>query len=278
MLKDKYNKLILDYLLKENLYKEDILTSLKELDKFNGISYDKFFIDIKSGTGGLEAFDMVKMLKNMYINFFGNNSELVDCNEIDGGYNYCSILISNFLMSIAKCEEGIHKLIRPSPFNANNKRQTTFSSVQIYPYITKPKVTIKDSDIRFTNIKVGGPGGQHANKNATGAIITYLPTNITYKACSRSLQRSKDIAMTRLIADLNKPVDKTFNDTNISWGNHFRTYTLDDDRFKDKNLNYESSNVNNILKGDLNEIFYHSIISFVKKHLPNYKKNKKTFS
>lgn len=226
---------------------------------------------IYSGAGGDDAEDFSRILFEMYSKFFDKKSwlyKILDENESDfGGYRNITLEISgNGVYGELKGESGVHRLVRLSPFNAKNLRQTSFSMVEVSPKIGKEtNLDINENELKFEISKAGGPGGQNVNKRETAVKIIHIPTGISVRATSeRSQQQNKEKALEilkgKLYAQREKEreakekglfISKT---TSIEWGNQIRSYVFHPYKMiKDHRTNVETSNIDKVLNGDLEE-------------------------
>jgi len=179
-----------------------------------------------------------------------------------------------YAYGIMKQERGVHRLVRNSPFNASNKRQTSFVMVQVLPEI--PEIDDKDIEINSKDLKIdvfrsSGAGGQSVNTTDSAVRITHLPTNIVISIqTERSQLQNKSLAMTILKSKLwEKSQEKllqekaNFKETvSISWGNHIRSYVLNPYKLvKDSRSNYETTDVDKILNGDLEDVINSVLIT-----------------
>ena len=229
------------------------------------------FMEIHSGAGGTESNDWAEMLLRMYTRwaeiFHGYKVEIP--NRIDGeevGVKSVTLKIFGYrAYGWAKTESGVHRLVRMSPFNANGKRHTSFASVWVYPVINDSiNIEINEKDIRIDTYRSSGAGGQHVNKTESAIRITHLPTKIVAQCQNnRSQHRNREEAFQMLRSRLyNLEIQKREeeemktrnNKVTVGWGNQIRSYFMQPYQLvKDLRTQYESSNVNAIMDGDLDE-------------------------
>jgi len=235
--------------------------------------YDKgdAVMTIYSGAGGDDAEDFSRILFEMYSKFFnkkGWSYKILDENENDqGGYRNITLEISgNEVYGDMKGESGVHRLVRLSPFNAKNLRQTSFSMVEISPKIGKDSsIDLKDTDLKFEISKAGGPGGQNVNKRETAVKVVHIPTGISVRSTSeRSQQQNKEKAIEILKGKLfaHYEAEKEAKEkglfisksTSIEWGNQIRSYVFHPYKMiKDHRTEVETSNIDKVLNGELDE-------------------------
>jgi peptide chain release factor 2 len=230
------------------------------------------FFSIQAGQGGTEAQDWTEMLLRMYLYFFQRRGW--DVSEVDRNYGEQAGLKDvtlhvkgPYAFGYLKAEAGTHRLVRPSPFNAQNKRQTSFAGVKVVPEFdamdTKSDIPEGDLDI-MAFVRASGPGGQNVNKVASAVRITHKPTGITV-TCSveRSQQQNKALALSILKSKLealeqakrDAEVREAVGDMKgITFGSQIRNYVLDDRRVKDVRTGVETADVESVLdRGELDE-------------------------
>ncbi|MGB8815956.1 MAG: PCRF domain-containing protein [Minisyncoccia bacterium] len=235
--------------------------------------YDKgdAIITIFSGAGGDDAEDFSRILFEMYSKYVtkeGWASKVLDSNENDnGGYrNITFEIIGKNVYGKLKGESGVHRLVRLSPFNAKNLRETSFSLVEVVPKLEKlSDVEIPESELRIEMSKAGGPGGQNVNKRETAVRIVHIPSNISVTCSSeRSQSQNKEKALQILKGKVFKFreeekqkreaglfVSKT---TSIEWGSQIRSYVFHPYKMiKDHRTNVEIHDIEKVLDGDLDE-------------------------
>ena len=253
---------------------QEVIKRIKELkDKRDGVNaLDKggAVMTIFAGAGGDDSEDFARMLLQMYDAYFKTKKFsfiTLHANTNDhGGYRNITIeIIGKGVYGLLKNESGVHRLVRISPFNANAKRHTSFTMVEVLPIIPAvERKVIPQDDIRIETSKSSGPGGQNVNKRETAVRIVHIPTNIAvHVATERQQEQNKHKALEILSAKLYKldeekrkadiegrQISKT---TEIEWGNQIRSYVLHPYKMvKDHRTDYETSNVEGVLeKGEL---------------------------
>jgi len=233
------------------------------------------YLDIQSGSGGTEAQDWAEMILRMYLKWGDKHNFKVKLMEVSAGEvaGIKSATVhfdGEYAFGWLRSEIGIHRLVRKSPYNANGKRHTSFSSVFVSPEIDdKIEIDINPSDLRIDTYRASGAGGQHVNKTESAVRITHLPTT-TVVQCQdgRSQHANKDQAMKQLKSKLyelemqkrnsEKQVEEDLK-SDIGWGHQIRSYVLDQSRIKDLRTGVESSNTQDVLDGNLDQFIVASL-------------------
>ncbi len=244
----------------ENMKLETLLSG--PYDKSNAI------ITLHAGAGGTEAQDWCQMLFRMYQmwaearGYKVSTLDLLDGDE--AGLKGASILIEGLnAYGFAKCEKGIHRLVRISPFDSAGRRHTSFASVEVMPDIEDDiEININPDDLRIDTYRASGAGGQHVNKTSSAIRITHIPTGVVV-ACQneRSQFQNKDTAMKMLKAKLmelaeaeqkEKIEDIKGVQKEIAWGSQIRSYVFHPyNMVKDHRTNYEVGNIGSVMDGNL---------------------------
>jgi len=225
------------------------------------------FVNIQSGSGGTEAQDWARMLERMYIRYCERKGFAVEVlEESEGevaGIKSATLKVSgDYAYGHLRTENGIHRLVRKSPFDSNARRHTSFASVVAYPEVDDSiEVDINPADLRIDVYRASGAGGQHVNKTESAVRITHIPTNIVVQCQNdRSQHRNRAEAMAMLRsrmyeAELRKrqAEQQKLEDakTDIGWGHQIRSYVLDQSRIKDLRTGVEVGNTQAVLDGDL---------------------------
>ncbi len=238
---------------------------------FSGeFDYNDAFLSINSGAGGTESNDWSEMLLRMYLRWCEKKKfkvEIIDkLSGEDVGIKSATIKISGArAFGWLKNESGVHRLVRISPFDANKKRHTSFSSVLVYPVIDSDiKIEIDEKDIKIDTYRSSGAGGQHVNKTDSAIRITHIPTGIIVQSQNdRSQHRNKDEAMSRLksilyqheMTNKEKQAQSSQNKTLIEWGYQIRSYVLHPYQMvNDLRTEHKIGNASGVLEGDLDEL------------------------
>ncbi|MCF8106555.1 MAG: peptide chain release factor 2 [Desulfohalobiaceae bacterium] len=251
-------------ILEKKLQKIELKTLLSnEEDKADAI------LEIHPGAGGTEAQDWAEILLRMYTRWAEDNdfkTELLDFlpGEEAGVKSVTLGLEGSYAYGLLKGEQGIHRLIRISPFDSSGRRHTSFASVDVYPDLSQEiQIEVRDEDLRVDVFRSSGPGGQSVNKTSSAVRLTHLPSGIVVQCQNeKSQHRNKDAALKILKAKLYEieiqrqeedKQSKYAEKSTISWGSQIRTYTLQPYRLiKDHRTNSEEGNVEKVLDGGLN--------------------------
>jgi peptide chain release factor 2 len=233
------------------------------------------FVDINAGQGGTEAQDWVSMLLRMYLKYCdkkGFKTELLEesAGEVAGLKSASIKVIGPYAYGHFRTENGIHRLVRKSPFDSNARRHTSFASVFVYPEVDETiEIEINPADLRVDTYRASGAGGQHVNKTDSAVRITHLPTNIVVSSQNdRSQHRNRAEAMAMLKSKLyelelrkmnEKKQEREDTKTDIGWGHQIRSYVLDQSRIKDLRTNVEVGNTQSVLDGDLDQFISASL-------------------
>jgi len=239
-------------------------------------------LSIHPGAGGTESQDWAEMLLRMYKRWAerrGFKVEVLDYQAGDeAGIKDVSILIKGEnAYGYLKVENGIHRLVRISPFDSNAKRHTSFSSVMVSPEIDDDiDIVIEDKDIRIDTYRASGAGGQHVNKTESAIRITHIPTGVVVQCQNdRSQHKNKATAMKMLKSRLyeleleeQKAKEAGVLKSEIGWGHQIRSYVMQPyQQVKDTRSNEAYSNVSAILDGDIDKMIEGVLISFNKKEV-----------
>lgn len=277
----------------DDLLLDEIESSLKGL----GLIADKFkveclfageadanncFLEINAGAGGTESHDWASIMMRMYLRFAERmNFKTEILNVINGeeaGIKSCTIrIIGHNAYGWFKTESGVHRLVRISPFNAAGKRMTSFASAWVYPEIDDNiNIEIEEKDLRIDTYRSSGAGGQHVNTTDSAVRITHIPTSIAVQCQSdRSQHKNRAEAMRMLKArlyelELKKREAAADQDnsskTEIGWGYQIRSYVLQPYQMvKDLRTEYETSDTQGVLDGDLEKFVSASLAMRVDK-------------
>lgn len=234
------------------------------------------YMDIQSGSGGTEAQDWANMLLRMYLRWgerHGFKTELIEVSEGEvAGIKSATIKFEGaYAYGWLRTESGVHRLVRKSPFDSNNKRHTSFASVFISPEIDDNiEIDINPADLRTDTYRASGAGGQHVNRTDSAVRITHIPTGVVVQCQSdRSQHKNRAQCMKQLRAklyelEMKKQTDKQLaleaNKKDITWGSQIRSYVLDMGRIKDLRTGVEVGNTQAVLDGDLDKFIEASLL------------------
>ena len=227
-------------------------------------------VTLQSGAGGIDASDWAEMLLKMYVKWAEDHDfEVVQENfqtaEEAGIRNATIRVLGSYAYGRLKAEQGVHRLVRISPFDQNARRQTSFASVEVVPELDDDiDIEILDKDLRIDTYRASGAGGQHVNKTDSAVRMTHLPTGVVVSCQNeRSQHKNKAQALRTLRSKLHQLEEakreehlaQFYGDRgSISWGNQIRSYVLQPYQMvKDLRTGVETSNVNAVLGGDIDE-------------------------
>lgn len=242
-----------------------------EMDSKNAI------LTVQAGSGGVEACDWAQMLLRMYLRWAeekGYQTEIVDYQPDDvAGIKSVTVIVKGpYAYGYLKGEQGVHRLVRISPFDANKRRHTSFAAVSVIPELDDDiNIEIKEEDLRIDTYRAGGAGGQHVNKTDSAVRITHIPTGVVVACQSeRSQLQNKIKAMNMLKAKLyqlelekkkERQKELEGEKKDITWGSQIRSYVFQPYQLvKDLRTGYETGNIQAVMDGDIDQF----IESFLK--------------
>jgi peptide chain release factor 2 len=241
----------------------------------NPLDPNNCFMDIQAGAGGTEAQDWASMLERMYAKFCDKRGfKVEELERSDGevaGIKSATLKITgDYAYGNLRTENGVHRLVRKSPFDANGRRHTSFANVFVYPEVDDSvEVEINPADLRVDVYRASGAGGQHVNKTESAVRITHIPTGIVVQSQNdRSQHRNRAECMAMLKSRLYElemrkrtaEADKLkAAQTDIEWGHQIRSYVLDQSRIKDLRTGVEKGATQNVLDGDLDDFITASL-------------------
>ncbi|MGE5396015.1 MAG: peptide chain release factor 2, partial [Chitinophagales bacterium] len=289
---DKYNQLLnqvrdLKSLMElaededeQDIYKEAALELSSLKDQFDDFQLSILFtgeydrsnaiVSLHAGAGGTDAQDWVDILLRMYSRWAEDNLDGYELWDIlpgdEAGIKSTTILIKGkYAYGKMKCERGVHRLIRVSPFDASGRRHTSFAQVSVLPEISdEVEVNIDPEEIKIDTFRSGGAGGQHVNKTDSAVRITHLPSGIVVQCQNERSQHANKLAAMKILQARLHDLKQREHDDNlqklkgehrdIAWGSQIRTYVLNPfSLVKDHRTQVETGNVDAVLNGDINQ-------------------------
>ncbi len=264
--------------LKEAEQLTKTIASLEFRRMFSGeMDANNAYMDIQSGSGGTEAQDWAEMLLRMYLRWgerHGFKTELIEVSpgEVAGIKSATVKFDGPYAYGWLRTESGVHRLVRKSPFDSNNKRHTSFASVFLSPEIDDAiEIEINPADLRVDTYRASGAGGQHVNRTDSAVRITHLPSGLVVQCqADRSQHKNRAQAMKQLRARLYEIERQkqhaehealAASKKDITWGSQIRSYVLDMSRIKDLRTGVEVGNTQAVLDGDLDQFIEASLIS-----------------
>jgi len=241
----------------------------------NPLDPNSCFMDIQAGAGGTEAQDWASMLMRMYLKYCdkkGFRAEILEQSdgEVAGIKSATLKITGEYAYGSLRTENGVHRLVRKSPFDANARRHTSFANVFVYPEVDESiEVEINPADLRVDVYRASGAGGQHVNKTESAVRITHLPTGIVVQSQNdRSQHRNRAECMAMLKSrlyelELRKRTAEhsklEASKTDIEWGHQIRSYVLDQSRIKDLRTGVEKGATQSVLDGELDDFITASL-------------------
>ncbi|MFH1022461.1 MAG: peptide chain release factor 2 [Planctomycetota bacterium] len=271
---------------------EDLARLLDEIDfktLFTGPNDGRnAYINIHAGAGGTESCDWAQMLMRMYNRWAerkGLVCALLDANPgEEAGIRRATLQVSGpWAYGHLRTEIGVHRLVRISPFDANQRRHTSFASVDVLPELDEVEVDIREEDLKVDTFRAGGAGGQHVNKTESAIRITHLPTGLVVQCQNeRSQHKNRKMAMKLMAAKLYRMKEKEREDDlsklygekgEIAFGNQIRSYVLQPYQLvKDHRTDQETSQTDKVLDGDIDE-FIAAYLKMKRNITPKKKEN-----
>ena len=256
----------------DNRYRE-ALQALEDLEFHSTLDQEEdelgAILEINAGAGGTEACDWAEMLYRMYLMWAEKQGfKVSELNNQPGdvaGIKSASLEIAGeFAYGFLKGENGVHRLVRVSPYNAQGKRMTSFASVFVHPMIDdRIEVEVNPADLEWDTFRSSGAGGQHVNKTESAVRVRHLPSGIVVECQqerSQHMNREKAIQMlkSRLYEqelEKKRAEKQAIESTKMKneWGSQIRSYVLDDRRVKDHRTGYQTSQTDAVLDGDIDE-------------------------
>lgn len=260
----------LNHLMADLQAQEAVVAELEFQSMFNGPNdHCNSYLDFNAGSGGTESQDWTDMLMRMYSRWaesHGFSVEVIDriAGEVAGTKSATLLIKGDHAFGRLRTESGVHRLVRKSPFDANNKRHTSFSAVYAYPEIDDSfEINVNMADVRVDVFRASGAGGQHVNRTESAVRFTHLPTGIVVSSQqSREQIKNREICMKQLKAklyELEMKKRRAEQDaaeaakSDNEWGSQIRSYVLDDSRIKDLRTGVEVRDTASVLNGALDK-------------------------
>nr|HEX4315482.1 peptide chain release factor 2 [Kofleriaceae bacterium] len=235
------------------------------------LDHNGAIVELKSGSGGVDASDWAQMLERMIVRFAERKGWKVEVLEElpaeEAGIKRATLEITgDFAYGLLKAEDGVHRLVRVSPFDSNGRRQTSFAAITVTPDIDDDiEVDINEVDLKIDTYRAGGAGGQHVNKTDSAVRITHMPTGIVVQCQNERSQHSNKAKAMKMLRskmydyELAKRQAKAAEDAkarlDIEWGSQIRSYVLFPyQQVNDHRTEMKTSDVDGVLDGDLDEL------------------------
>lgn len=247
---------------------DKVIARLEFKKMFSGeMDVNNAFLTIQAGSGGTEAQDWAQMLMRMYLRWGeakGFITEILEYmpGEVAGIKSTTIQYTGEYAYGWLRTENGVHRLVRKSPFDSGNRRHTSFAAVSITPEVDDDiEITINPADLKIDTYRASGAGGQHVNRTDSAVRITHMPSGIVVQCQSdRSQHKNKAQALKQLKSKLyekqmqernNEKMIQEANKSDVTWGSQIRSYVLDASRIKDLRTGVETGNTQSVLDGDL---------------------------
>ncbi len=247
---------------------DKVIARLEFKKMFSGeMDANNAFLTIQAGSGGTEAQDWAQMLMRMYLRWGESKGFITEIleympGEVAGIKSTTIQYTGEYAYGWLRTENGVHRLVRKSPFDSGNRRHTSFAAVSITPEVDDDiEITINPADLKIDTYRASGAGGQHVNRTDSAVRITHMPSGIVVQCQSdRSQHKNKAQALKQLKSKLyekqmqernNEKMIQEANKSDVTWGSQIRSYVLDASRIKDLRTGVETGNTQSVLDGDL---------------------------